>query len=197
MIRTFLISLALSTGLCIHTAVCQTDIMVRVETDRGVFDLSLDSVHAPATVTNFLHYVDRGDYDGGTFFRTVTLENQPNDSVRIEVIQGGINPQAQDVTYSPILLERTDATGLRHFNGAISMARSSPHSATWSFFICIGDQPELDFEGKRNPDGQGFAAFGKVVKGMDVVRKINTSKSAGQSLEPPIRIRRIARITDR
>jgi len=193
MIRSVLTVLTLSAGLCIHRTAAQSDILVRVETEAGVLVLSLDSVHAPVTVTNFLRYVDRGDYDGGTFFRTVTMHNQPNDSIRIEVIQGGVAETHRSREFGPILLETTEHTGLRHVDGSVSMARSSPHSATWSFFICIGDQPDLDFGGRRNPDGQGFAVFGAVTSGSEVIRTIHASPSEGQSLTPPIRILRIAR----
>ena len=89
-----------------------------------------------------------------------------------------------------IAIERTCDTGLRHTDGVISMARDGPDTATHHFFICVGDLPELDFGGKRNPDGQGFAAFGRVVTGMDVVRKTHGSPADGQRLTPPIRIYR-------
>ncbi|HUR36217.1 MAG TPA: peptidylprolyl isomerase, partial [Terriglobales bacterium] len=95
----------------------------------------------------------------------------------------------------PIALERTTATGLKHVDGAISMARDGPDTATSDFFLCVGPQPELDFGGKRNPDGQGFAAFGRVTKGMDVVRKIQAAPSKGQKLIPPVRIIKIERIS--
>ena len=91
------------------------------------------------------------------------------------------------------MLERTTETGVSHRDGTISMARDGPDTATSDFFICIGDQPELDFGGKRNPDGQGFAAFGRVVRGMDVVRQIQTARARGQLLTPPIEIVAIAR----
>lgn len=95
--------------------------------------------------------------------------------VKIDVIQAGIKPGTKD-PYPPIALERTSQTGLRHIDGALSMARGDKaDSATSSFFICVGPQPELDFGGKRNPDGQGFAVFGRVTKGMDVVRRIHTA----------------------
>jgi peptidyl-prolyl cis-trans isomerase A (cyclophilin A) len=167
---------------------------VVIETERGDIAASLDSTHAPATVANFLRYVDGGFYTGGVFHRTVTLENQPNNNVRIQVIQGGPSPQRQGTGFSPIELERTDKTGLKHRDGTLSMARAGPSTATSDFFICIGDQPSLDFGGQRNPDGQGFAAFGQVTKGMDVVRAIQASPSQLQRLVPPIVIRRVRRV---
>jgi len=149
-------------------------------------------VRAPTTSRNFLRYVDQGSYRGGRFHRTVRSDNQPENRVRIAVIQGGLDSlRAKD--FPPIRLERTTETGLSHRDGTISMARDGPDTATSDFFICIGDQPELDFGGKRNPDGQGFAAFGKVVRGMDVVRQIQTARAQGQRLTPPIEIVDITR----
>ena len=161
---------------------------VRVTTELGDLIVEVDSVHAPITGRNFLRYVDGGFYDGGSFHRTVTMGNQPNDTILIEVVQADISREEREDTFGPIPLERTSATGLMHLDGTISMARSDPDTGVASFFICVGDQPELDFGGKRNPDGQGFAAFGQVVSGMDVVRRINAAPAEGQSLTPPIGI---------
>lgn len=141
-----------------------------IKTTMDDITVELYPKKAPITVANFLKYVDARLYDNTTFFRSVTLNNQPKDSVKIEVIQGGEVDSTK--VFATILLERTSKTGLRHKNGTISMARDTPDSATCSFFICINDQPSLDYGGKRNKDGQGFAAFGKVTKGMDVVKKI-------------------------
>jgi peptidyl-prolyl cis-trans isomerase A (cyclophilin A) len=174
----------------------ETIVRLQVQTELGDFQMEVYSEKAPSTVANFLRYVDEGFFDGGRFHRTVHSENQPNDSVRIAVIQGDIAPTRRADRYPSIALERTNATGLKHVDGAISMARGGPDSATSSFFICIGDQPELDFGGRRNPDGQGFAAFGVVVGGMEVVRAINGSPAEGQSLTPPIEIVRISRWED-
>ena len=168
-----------------------------IETERGDIAVTLDSAHAPRTVANFLRYVDGGFYTGGVFHRTVTPSNQPTDGVRIEVIQGAANPVRQAPEFPAIELEPTSATGLKHLEGTISMARAGPNTATSDFFICIGDQPALDFGGRRNPDGQGFAAFGRVTSGMSVVRAIQRSAAQGQRLTPPVRIRRIRRATDR
>ncbi|NNM04851.1 MAG: peptidylprolyl isomerase [Gemmatimonadetes bacterium] len=163
-------------------------VQLEIRTELGVIKVEVYPDRAPITVANFLRYVDGGYYDGGSFHRTVHDENQPNDSVRIVVIQGDMDRSRGADGFGAIELERTHLTGLLHVDGAISMARSGPDSATSSFFICVGDQHELDFEGRRNPDGQGFAAFGVVVDGMDVVRAINRSPAEGQSLAPPIRI---------
>jgi peptidyl-prolyl cis-trans isomerase A (cyclophilin A) len=167
---------------------------VRIATDKGDLDVELDAAKAPRTVANFLRYVDGKFYDGGRFHRTVTPDNQPDNKVKIEVVQAGINPEKAKDEFKPVKLERTKDSGLSHKDGTISMARDGPDTATSDFFICVGDQPELDFGGKRNPDGQGFAAFGRVVKGMDVVKKIQTSAAKGQTLDPPVKIIKITRL---
>ena len=168
-------------------------VSVLIITKLGNIEVDLYPKKAPITVQNFLRYVDGGFYNGGLFHRTVKLHNQPDKTILIKVIQAGINPEREKESFPPIKIERTNKTGLRHRNGTISMARDTPDSATSDFFICIGDQPSLDFGGKRNPDGQGFAAFGRVVKGMDVVKKIQMSPSDGQRLTPPVRILEIRR----
>lgn len=168
---------------------------VVLTTDRGEIELELDAVHAPTTTANFLRYVDRGLYDGGVFHRTVTPDNQPANKIKIEVIQGGINPTRANEDGPTITLERTRATGLRHVDGAISMARDGPDTATSDFFICVNDQPELDFGGRRNPDGQGFAAFGRVIRGLDVVRAIQRAPADGQKLTPAVLIVRARRVS--
>jgi peptidyl-prolyl cis-trans isomerase A (cyclophilin A) len=168
---------------------------VLVQTELGEIEIEIEIERAPITAANFLRYVDTGRYDGGRFHRTVRLrpDNQPNNRIKIEVIQASINQAQADAEFKAIVLERTNTTGLKHKDGTISMARDAPDTATSDFFICIGDQPELDFGGQRNPDGQGFAAFGRVTKGMDVVRKIQQAAADGQQLKPPIKIIKIKR----
>jgi peptidyl-prolyl cis-trans isomerase A (cyclophilin A) len=168
-------------------------VTVRIETPLGDIDVELEAARAPVTTANFLRYVDAGRYDGGRFHRTVRLDNQPGKSVLIEVVQAGVSP-GRGSDFPPISLERTRATGLAHRDGAISMARDGPDTATSDFFICIGDQPELDFGGRRNPDGQGFAAFGRLKAGREVVRRIQAAPAEGQALKPPVPILRIRRL---
>lgn len=185
-------------------------ISIKIETEFGTIHAELFEDEAPITTTNFLHYVDEGLYDRGEFHRTVTGENNananleisqddktrgnvPNDDVAIQVIQGGINSERERELGGPIPLERTSETGLQHLDGTLSMARTTPDSAVSDFFICIGDQPGLDFGGMRNPDGQGFAAFGRVTAGMDVVRTIQSQPARGQILDPTVPILRIER----
>ncbi|HET8725253.1 MAG TPA: peptidylprolyl isomerase [Anaeromyxobacteraceae bacterium] len=166
---------------------------VALRTPLGEIVLEVDVVRAPVSARNFLRYVDARRYDGGAFHRTVTTrpDNQPRNAVKIDVVQAGAAP-GED--FPPIPLERTRDTGLAHVDGAISMARDGPDTATSDFFVCVGPQPELDHGGRRNPDGQGFAAFGRVVKGMDVVRKIHAAPAQGQSLRPPVPILEAVRL---
>jgi peptidyl-prolyl cis-trans isomerase A (cyclophilin A) len=184
-----LAALILAVGLSTSPATGSPDTtFVRVTTQLGDIRLALFDEAAPVTVSNFLDYVGMGHYEGGSFFRTVNEENQPNSPVKIDVIQAGVHPWMENFANEPITLERTSVTGLQHGDGCVSMARGGPDTATSSFFICIGDQPELDFGGKRNPDGQGFAVFGTVVDGMDVVHRIHEAPSKGQAIVPPILI---------
>jgi peptidyl-prolyl cis-trans isomerase A (cyclophilin A) len=166
---------------------------VSFRTALGDFVVEVDVARAPATSGNFLRYVDAGRYAGGAFHRTVTTapDNQPRNAVKIDVVQAGAGPGAD---LPPVKLERTRDTGLAHVDGAISLARDGPDTATSDFFVCVGAQPARDFGGKRNPDGQGFAAFGRVVSGMDVIRRIHAAPASGQSLTPPVKILGAARL---
>ena len=168
-------------------------VILRIETELGDIIVALSGDRAPRTVENFLRYVDTGQYDGGVFHRSVKPDSQMQSPVKIEVIQGGPN-RASKQRLPPVPLERTSLTGLKHVDGAISMARDSADTATADFFICLGPQPELDFGGSRNPDGQGFAAFGLVIKGLDIVRRIQQSPVTVQTLTPPITIKQISRV---
>ena len=180
----------------------QSPVRVRVQTELGDIVVEVDQARAPITAANFLRYVDAGHYNGGMWHRTVKMDNQPESTVKIEVIQAGVNPDRAKEGFPAISLERTNTTGILHKDGAISMARGTPDSATSGWFICINDQPSLDFGGARNPDGQGFAAFGRVISGMDVVRKIQaapssttrTTNAEAQRLTPPIKIVKVERM---
>jgi peptidyl-prolyl cis-trans isomerase A (cyclophilin A) len=171
-----------------------SDPVVRLQTELGAIDIQVFAGQAPRSAANFLRYVDAGRYENGVFHRTVRLDNQPANKVKIEVVQASVSPAWQEKDWPPIAMESTRDTGLRHLDGVVSMARDTPDTATSDFFVCIGDQPELDFGGRRNPDGQGFAAFGRVVRGMDVVRKIQAAAADGQKLTPPVVIRGAKRI---
>jgi peptidyl-prolyl cis-trans isomerase A (cyclophilin A) len=155
--------------------------------------MEIDLEAAPVTAANFLRYIDENRIEGATFYRIVTLQNQPNSDVKIEVIQGGLVGRQSGNGLPPIEHETTEKTGILHKNGVISMARMNPGSASSEFFVCVGDQPELDYGGKRNPDGQGFAAFGRVIEGMEVVHKIHRLPVEGQYLKTRIRIESVSR----
>lgn len=171
-----------------------------MQTSEGPIEIELYADRAPLTVANFLAYVDGGHYDGATFYRTVTFENDKG-KPWIEVIQGGIG-DAQPA-FPPIAHESTAKTGLTHEDGTLSMARGDVGTAAAEFFICIGAQPGLDHGAMRNPDGQGFAAFGRVTRGMDTVRRIHLSDASapsetpyteGQLLSAPVKITSVVRL---
>jgi peptidyl-prolyl cis-trans isomerase A (cyclophilin A) len=162
---------------------------VQITTDLGDIVIEIFETRAPVTAANFLQYVRERRFEGATFYRTVTPDNQPANQTKIEVIQGGLKDDPGQLALPPIPHETTEVTGLRHLDGTVSMARAGPGTASSEFFICIGDQPELDFGGDRNPDGQGFAAFGRVVEGMGVVLEIQRQPADGQWLMPETPIR--------
>jgi peptidyl-prolyl cis-trans isomerase A (cyclophilin A) len=190
--RRSLALLGLAAMLGTAPAAAQAYPRVVIRTELGPIEVEIDSIHAPATSANFLRYVDLGFYRFGRFHRTVRADNQPDSKIKIAVIQGGLD-STRVKDFPPIPLERTSKTHLHHRDGTVSMARDGPDTATSDFFICIGDQPELDYGGRRNPDGQGFAAFGRVMLGMDIVRKIQAAPAKGQTLTPPVRILAIER----
>lgn len=160
--------------LCWSAVVVAADtapsVALTMRTSMGDIELELYPDKAPLTVDNFLKLVDGKHLDGATFYRTVSPEND-NGEPPIAVIQGGIGDA--ESPYPPIAHESTEETGLPHLDGSLSMARGAVGTAATEFFICIGAQPALDFGATRNPDGQGFAVFGQVVAGMDVVRAIH------------------------
>lgn len=170
---------------------------VVISTQLGDIEAEIYVDKAPVTASNFLRYVDSEKYIGlACFYRVVRPDNQPDKKIKIEVIQAGYGQDSliEKYQFPPIRHETTKETGILHKDGVLSMARNEPGTASSEFSICIGDQPELDFNGKRNPDKQGFAAFGKVIKGMDVVRKIQLLKDKDQYLENPVKIIAIKRI---
>jgi peptidyl-prolyl cis-trans isomerase A (cyclophilin A) len=193
-----LASLMLLAGLCACARQEDGLVTVRLSTDRGDILIDLYPQKAPATASNFLAHVDAGLYEGAAFYRTTRPDNDP----MIEVVQAGLwDPKREGAEgyefkppLPPIAHETTAQSGLSHGDGVVSMARVEPGSATSEFFISVGDNPELDFGGARNPDGQGFAAFGRVRDGMDVVRAIHQAETEsgegfeGQLLKAPAKI---------
>lgn len=170
-------------------------IPVILDTELGSFTIAVDEQSAPITAANFLAYVDGGYLDSATAYRIVTMANQGDDKpIKIEVVQWGYgSSEAKPAPFPPIPHETTEVTGLRHKNMTVSMSRFAPGSAHSEFFICIGDQPELDFGGRRNPDGLGFAAFGQVTSGEDTVRKIHARGEATDMVKTPIKFTRVRR----
>ncbi len=169
---------------------------VVIETRSGDIEIELYPDKAPKSVTAFLSYVDSGFYKNSSFYRVLKEENQPSASFKSELVQGGIwqTNYKKGVSLPGIPHEPTSQTGLLHKNGTISLARTTPGTAGSEFFICVGDQPAYDFGGEANPDKQGFAAFGKVIKGMDIVRKIHQQPDYEESFDPPIEIFNIKRL---
>lgn len=189
-------ALALVAGQSTRAQTPAGPVRTRVDTPLGVFVIAVDPARAPVTVANYLAYVDQRWLDGGKVYRIVTPANQPPDTPhKIEVVQWGMDlPEGKAPPLPPIDHETTQQSGLLHHNGSVSMARSTPGTAASEYFICIGDQPELDFGGRRNPDGQGFAAFGQVVEGMAVVLAIYRKAQAEQYLRTPIVVRSVRRL---
>lgn len=198
LLKLFPFSCLLITGLTFATSLTPRPI-INIETEYGVIRAELYAKEAPLTVKAFLRYVDEGYYRDIAFYRTVRADNQPDNPVKIAVIQGGYSRIKDgalfdlDEPFPDVPHESTDQTGLHHLNGTLSMARLAPGTANGHFAIMIGDQPELDFGGNRNPDKQGFAAFGRVIKGMEIVKKIHQLPAEQQKLKPPVRIISIRR----
>lgn len=169
---------------------------VEIVTKVGDIDIELYPKQAPQTVAAFLSYVDSGLYNSSSFYRVLNDDNQPMDASKTELIQGGIwqtNPDKL-ATLKGIAHESTARTGIKHLNGTISLAREAPGTASSEFFICVGNQPGYDSGGVNNPDHLGYAAFGRVVKGMDIVLKIYNMNEQNQSFSPPVPIYEIKRL---
>ena len=166
----------------VHACESEKNPIIIMETSLGTITLQLFPKKAPNTVKNFLSYIEQNRYNECHFYRVVHSNNQPENKILIEVIQGGLGIDKHSLELKSIIHENTDQTNILHKNGTISMARLEPGTASSEFFICINDQPELDYGGKRNPDGQGFAAFGQVIKGMEIVKKIQMMDSKDQIL---------------
>src|ERR1700712_2405356 len=195
--RRLLAFCALAVSTRAPAAAANSAVRTRVVTELGAIVIETHADVAPLTVANYLAYVDRKALDNGSVYRVVTLANQAADTpYKIEVVQWGMKlPDDQPPPLPPIAHESTQASGLRHLDGTVSMARAQPGSAASEFFFCVGDQPALDFGGGRNPDGQGFAAFGRVVAGMDVGRALHRRGEAQQMLSRPIAISSVRRLS--
>jgi peptidyl-prolyl cis-trans isomerase A (cyclophilin A) len=168
---------------------------VLIQTQAGDVEVELYPLQAPKSVAAFLSYVDSGFYQKSSFYRVLNDDNQPTGTDPSKLIQGGIwrSNHARAVSVPGVPHETTKQTHILHTDGVISLARQEPGSATTEFFICIGDQPGFDYGGRNNPDGQGYASFGKVVKGMDVVKAIYAMPENDQSFTPRVLIKNISR----
>lgn len=166
-----------------------------MQTKFGEIQFELYNDKAPQTVAGFLKNVEAGIYKDSYFYRVLNQDNQSSNAMKNFLLQGGIwrSNSKLSQTLPRIPHETTQQSGILHTDGVISMARLEPGSAGSEFFICIGSQPGLDFGGKNNSDGQGYAAFGKVIEGMEVVRKIYRQPEDDQSFEPPVKIYNIVR----
>jgi peptidyl-prolyl cis-trans isomerase A (cyclophilin A) len=172
-----------------------TTARVRLQTSEGMIVLALETQRAPVTSANFLRYVDAHRLDGTTFYRAMKLGADSG------LVQGGVRDSR--LLFPPIRHESTAETGLSHVDGAIAMARYAPGSAQADFFIIVGAQPGFDAGPNSGGDKLGFAVFGHVVEGMDVVRHILAAPTSptegegvmrGQMLSPPVRILAARRI---
>ena len=169
-------------------------IPVVIETMEGDIHVALYPRKAPKSVAAFLSLVDKGVYKDARFYRVMNMDNQPSNAPKAEFVQGGVWGNGKKIRGLPLIPHETTAqTGIRHEAGTISLARLEPGSADSEFFICIDDQPGLDYGGENNPDGQGYAAFGKVTRGMDIVRRIYQRPDSEQYLDKPVLILNIKR----
>ncbi len=166
---------------------------VQIETTMGDIELELYPGKAPATVAAFLKNVEKGIYSDAAFYRVLKADQMPND-YNSGIIQGGIHLSSVKKVAAFIPHETTKQSGLSHTDGMLSMARTTPGTASTEFFICIGDQSPLDHGRRGTPDSLGMAAFGKVIKGMNIVRKIHNSESNGDAFTQPVKILKISRL---
>lgn len=166
------------------------DVHVVLMTTQGNIHLALDAVRAPLTAANFLRYVDAGRFNGATFYRTLPI----GDDGEYGLVQGGIRGDRERL-FEPVAHESPAQTGLSHVDGTLSMARLDPGTATADFFIVVGNLVSLD--GDPAKDDPGYAAFGRVTDGMDIVRRIlvlprdpqaGEEGMKGQMLAEPVQI---------
>jgi len=190
--NSLMVLLCLSTS-CRHT---YRNPHIEIQTKLGDIEIELYQDKAPKTVTAFLSYIDSGFYKNASFYRILNDENQPSNAPKSELIQGGIwkTNYRKSTSLPGIPHETTKQTGILHKDGVISMARQAPGTATTEFFICVGDQPGFDYVGANNADGQGYAAFGKVIKGMNIVKALYDAPEYNQLFDPPVDIYNIIKL---
>ncbi|HVK48942.1 MAG TPA: peptidylprolyl isomerase [Pseudobacter sp.] len=161
---------------------------VEINTRQGDIVIELYPDKAPKTVAAFLSYVEKDLFNNASFYRVLNDENQPSNAAKANLIQGGLYRSKKRPELAGIPHETTKQSGILHKDGVVSLARLEPGTATAEFFICVGDQPGFDFGGANNADGQGYAAFGRVIKGLDIVRKIYNLPEDNQYFDPPVPI---------
>ena len=190
----WIIVLVFLLSACSHSSSKNPHIEIR--TKLGNIELELYPEKASATVSAFLSYIDSGYFKNSSFYRVLSVDNQPSDAPKAELIQGGVfrSPGKRGINPPGIPHESTNKTGILHKDGTISLARHEPGTANTEFFICVGDQPGFDFGGENNPDGQGYAAFGRIVEGLNVVRKIYNQREDEQYFDPPVVIYDVVRL---
>lgn len=167
---------------------------IAIQTKYGDIEVELYPANAPKTVAAFLSYIDSGYYKNASFYRALNDDNQPTGSSETAILQGGIWQTKPSIKLAGIPHESTQQTKLTHKNGTISLARQAPGTANTEFFICIGDQKGFDYGGSNNPDGQGYAAFGQVVKGMGLVKQFYIQPTNEDQLQQPVEILNIVRL---
>jgi peptidyl-prolyl cis-trans isomerase A (cyclophilin A) len=188
--RVWLQTCVFAATLLVPALVAQELPRVMIQTDLGSMEVELDTIGSPDAAGNFLSHVDQGAYQGGRFHRTVRAERQPGGKTEIEGIEGGLHP-SRSTDGPPIVLDRKKDTGLTLGDNAPSLGGNRPGAPTSDFFIRIGAQPEL---GRLEPDGQGFIAFGRVVRGSEIVNLIHTARARDHRLTPPVGILGIRRV---
>ena len=167
---------------------------VEIQTGEGDIEVELFQDRAPKSVAAFLSYIDAGYYKNSSFYRALNEDNQPTGNAGTAMIQGGIWRSRHNIKLPGIPHENTLQTKLSHTDGVISLARQATGTANTEFFICIGDQKGFDYGGANNPDRQGYAAFGQVVKGMDIIKQLYIQPTNGDLLEQPVKIINIVRL---
>lgn len=177
-----------SPGCCYRICTALGDVVVELYPER-----------APATCCNFVAYASSGRFDHSSFYRVLGPRNQGEVACPLQIVQGGVRyypakGYQPELGLGPIRHESTAVTGLRHYDGTVTMGRFDPGETYGGFCICVGDQPELDFGGRRFPDGQGAAAFGRVLEGMDLIRRIQAGAIELEFPPDPVAITCVAAI---
>lgn len=189
-------------------------IRIEIDTNMGRLTAEIYEEKAPKTAAYFLRYVDEGFYNGTKIYRSLREDNQGANTAKIDIVEMGYcnsyydrilrrglgEGEAYDETqgfippYPKISVETTEETGLKHEDGTLSLGRDNADQVDTNVFICIGNQPNLDYGGARHPDGYGFSAFGKIIEGMDIIKEIHSLPLEGQRIIKDITVRTIQRL---